>query len=433
MSKQSGRMSQGANDFLAPGTPTVTSVADIGTSRAYNNGAVDVAFSATGVYAATSYTVLSSGGHTATGSSSPIRVEGLSSNTTYTFTVKATNAAGDSEYSTASSSVTATTVPAAPTGPTASSPSAGNDTFSWTPAPNGGKAITNYHWESNDSKSGEAGTANSVGISQEQGTAQQYRVYATNANGNSEWSSYSNSVTTTFSFVPFSVFGFSPFGVFGFSPFGFSPFGVFGFSPFGVFGFSPFGFSPFGVFGFSPFGFSPFGFSPFGFYSCVHEDTLISVVSEDGGYSTKPAKEVEPGAEVWGVTFDESLDESYDLQLEWTSPTITNTRLQKTTVVSKTLQKKNITMTINDDPTKKFSLSQPLLAKRDESFMFMLTGSLMVGDIVIEYSPETNTFSEMPVVTLERQDGDEDTFRFDCENADTFIAAGLVMHNKYKY
>ncbi|NCV84888.1 MAG: fibronectin type III domain-containing protein [Oxalobacteraceae bacterium] len=61
-----------------------------------------------------------------------------------------------------------------------------------------------------------------------------------------------------FSFAPFSVFGFSPFGVFGFSPFGvfgFSPFGVFGFSPFGVFGFSPFS-----VFGFSPaFNFAPWG------------------------------------------------------------------------------------------------------------------------------------------------------------------------------
>ena len=278
MSKQAGRMSQGANDFLAPGVPTIVSVTNVGTGRDFNDGAVDVAFSATGVYAASSYTVLSSGGQTATGPSSPIRVTGLSSATGYTFQVKATNADGDSAYSSASPSVTVTTKPAQPAAPSVSTAAVGgsspqgtantaNDTVSWVAPSNGGSAITNYFWSSSDGKSGNT-TSTSVVVSQESGTSQTYTIRADNANGSTTGLT-SGSITSAFSFTPFSVFAFSPFSVFGFSPFsvfGFSPFSVFGFSPFSVFGFSPFGvfgFSPFGVFGFSPFGFSPFSpFSP---------------------------------------------------------------------------------------------------------------------------------------------------------------------------
>jgi hypothetical protein len=178
---------------------------------------------------------LSSGSQTGTGTSSPISVTGLLSNTSYTFQVKATNANGDSSYSSSSASATATTVPAQVGTPSASTPSAGLDRLTWNAPANGGSAITNYYWASSDGKSGNT-TNTSVDINQEQGTAQTYTVRADNANGSGATSASSNSVTTTFSFVPFGVFGFSPFGVFSFSPFGFSPFGVFGFSPFG---FSP--------------------------------------------------------------------------------------------------------------------------------------------------------------------------------------------------
>ena len=54
----------------------------------------------------TSYTVISSGGQTATGSSSPITVTGLTNGTSYTFTVRATNDAGSSLLSSVSGSIT---------------------------------------------------------------------------------------------------------------------------------------------------------------------------------------------------------------------------------------------------------------------------------------------------------------------------------------
>lgn len=220
--KRAGKKSLAQNDHLAPAAPLIGTAQDVGTSRAFNDGAAVVTFTPQGPNAATSFTVTSSpGGFTATGSSSPITVQGLQSGFDYSFTVTATNAAGTSPSSSATGFILATTVPATPSAPTATSPSAGVDRVTWTAPDNGGKAITNYFWSSDDGKSGNTAST-TVDVSQEQGTAQTYTVRAENSNGSSNTSAASNSITTTFSFAPFGAFGFSPFG---FSPFGFSPFG----------------------------------------------------------------------------------------------------------------------------------------------------------------------------------------------------------------
>jgi uncharacterized protein (TIGR02145 family) len=86
-----------------PGPPTAV-VATAG------NASASVAFVAptnNGGSAITGYTVTSSpGGITATGTTSPINVTGLTNGTAYTFTIVATNAIGNSSPSTASSAVT---------------------------------------------------------------------------------------------------------------------------------------------------------------------------------------------------------------------------------------------------------------------------------------------------------------------------------------
>lgn len=208
MSKRAGRRSQQQNDFLQPLTPVSVSATDVGTDRAFNNGAATVSFSLpSGSPAATSFTATSSpGGYTATGSSSPLTVQGLQSATSYTFTVTATNASGTSAASSASSAITATTVPATPGAPTASSSVENQDTVSWSPVATGGKAITLYRWTSSDGKSGTT-TSTSVTLTQEGGTSQTYQVRAENANGNGQYSASSNSVTTiappSFPFFPF--------------------------------------------------------------------------------------------------------------------------------------------------------------------------------------------------------------------------------------
>jgi hypothetical protein len=87
----------------------VPSAPGIGTATAGNARAI-VAFTApsnNGGAAITSYTVTSSpGGITATGTSSPIIITGLTGGTPYTFTVTATNSAGTGAASVASTSVT---------------------------------------------------------------------------------------------------------------------------------------------------------------------------------------------------------------------------------------------------------------------------------------------------------------------------------------
>ena len=144
--KRPGRRSQASNDFLEPKAPTSVSATDVGTGRAFNDGAATVTFSLPGDSpAATSYTVTATASgqttRTATGASSPITVTGLASNVQYSITVTATNNAGTSAASSAAT-VTATTVPAAPSAPSVSSTVVNQDSISWSPPNNGGKAIS---------------------------------------------------------------------------------------------------------------------------------------------------------------------------------------------------------------------------------------------------------------------------------------------------
>ncbi len=93
-------------------TANVPAAPTIGTATAASATTASVAFTApsgplaTGGSAITGYTVYSSGGQTATGSSSPITVTGLSSESSYNFYVRANNAIGQSANSGTSNTIT---------------------------------------------------------------------------------------------------------------------------------------------------------------------------------------------------------------------------------------------------------------------------------------------------------------------------------------
>ena len=189
----------------APGAPTaVLAVA--------GNAQATVSFTApvsTGCNAATSYTVTSSRVNrttrTATGTTSPITVTGLTNGSAYTFTVTATNAIGTGPASAASNSVTpiAATVPGAPTIGTAT---AGNTqaTVSFTaPASNGGSAITSYTVTSSTGGRTGTGTTSPITVTGlTNGTPYTFTVKATNAIGTGAASAASNSVTPAATTVP---------------------------------------------------------------------------------------------------------------------------------------------------------------------------------------------------------------------------------------
>lgn len=427
--KKAGRHSQQANDFLEPKAPIEVSATNVGSGRAYNNGRIDVTFThdssgpAATSYTASAYCSVHGETHTATGSSSPLTITGFGSGITTTVTVVATNAVGNSPASAPSSSVTVTTVPATPSAPSASAQgSAATDDVSWSAPADGGSAITGYSWESNDSKSGSTGST-SVSVSQEAGSSQSYRVRATNANGNSEWSSYSSAITS-FSFTPF---GFVPFGFVPFGAFGFTPFGAFGFTPFGAFGFTPFGafgFTPFGAFGFTPFGFTPFGFSPGG---CIHGDTLVRTPN-----GLKPAKEIQVGDIVLAVDLSEiptAGSEGDFNYINFSSESLTGNGLVEVNVVGITPSTKYSNIAFNGDSTKKYSSTQPFFIKRGSSYQVIISAEIEEGDYLIQVA-EDGSLSEILVTSVDVEMVECEVYQFNCEPQDWFIAGDYLVHNK---
>jgi hypothetical protein len=485
MSKQAGRMSQSSNDFLAPYAPTIGTATDVGTNRAYNDGAATVTFTPTGPNAATSYTVTSSpGGYTATGASSPITVTGLQSGTSYTFTVTGTNAAGTGDASSASNSITATTVPQAPTvsavdvgtnrpynngaatvtvtanatggkaitsygatpnglsettggsspltptgmlsatgytftgrvynangwsaaspatasvtittvpatpgAPSAPSPSAGNDSVSWSAPANGGKAITNYYWTSSDGKSGNtAGT--SVTVAQEQGTAQTYNVRADNANGVSNTSANSGSVTTTFSFAPFGAFGFTPFGAFG----------AFGFTPFGAFG--------------------AFVFTPSAHHSLA-ESTQVIVPGAPGG--TKSANQLVVGDTLLGLNIPNPANVDWtEWEVDSSSLSLSADNVVETQIVSINNTAETQFIYINGDL---FSKSHYILVQKGA-----VTKFIKASDIDTSYkifSTESKSFVDITLV--DTVDITLNKISINCEPYDNFFTSAMLVFDR---
>ena len=192
--------------FDIPDAPTIGTATDVGTSRAYNNGAATVTVTADattggpsqghlitstpGSYTATDTKPLLSGTATYT-------VTGLQSGTAYTFSAKTTNSSGNSQSSTFTSAITATTVPQAPTIGTAADGGTGTTaTVAFTAGATGGQSITGYSVVSNPTTTTQSASVSPytfTGLTA--GTAYTFQVAAVNANGTSAYSSASNSVT----------------------------------------------------------------------------------------------------------------------------------------------------------------------------------------------------------------------------------------------
>lgn len=196
---------------VLPGTPTIGTATDVGTNRAYNDGAIDVAFTPADLnatlYTASAYDNLAAVTRTATGTSSPIRITGFRSSASTTATVVASNAIGASSASAASNSVTATTVPLAPStiGTLAVNGTGSLVLNTWgsvtnSSPTNGGKTISAYRARlfpgSISSSTGDlASPGTTVWNSLTPGNSYTANGYAVNANGESAASPSSNSAT----------------------------------------------------------------------------------------------------------------------------------------------------------------------------------------------------------------------------------------------
>ena len=426
--KKAGRNSQKANDFLEPKAVTNLSGTDVGTNRAFGNGAVSLTWTLpSDSPAATSYDVTTTPSTTTTNvTTTSATITGLASDTAYTFTVVAKNAAGSSA-STTSASVTVTTVPATPSAPSASTVSnQAQDSVSWTAPANGGKAITGYTWASSDGKGGSTAST-SVTVSQEAGTAQTYNVYATNANGNSGTSANSGSVTT-FSFVPYSFVPYS-FVPFSFTPFSFVPYSFVPYS------FVPYSFVP--TYSFTPYAFTQYAFTPYAFtpsYSfvplrvCIDEDTLIQVIGADNSVEFKAAKDIVVGDKIWSIHWTGLKDESIDPHAEEVYPEILEGIAKvPSEIIAIDPSVKDVTLFFNGDKGKRFTAEEKVLVKRGNTHAFVEAKTVTSSDSIFEATEDGMV--ETPVTSVDYIEETRNVFKFNAFPVDTIIAGNMVVHN----
>jgi hypothetical protein len=174
-----------------PGAPTSVSASSNG------NRASTISWTAPAIdggSSITQYTVTSSSGDTCVTATTSCTISGLSDSTVYTFTVKATNALGDSVSSSSASATTA----GIPASPISVSAIAGirEITISWNAPPsNGGSVITGYNVSGSNSSSCSTTSTSCTISGLVDSTSYVFTVTATNAIGTSQ-SSASASAST---------------------------------------------------------------------------------------------------------------------------------------------------------------------------------------------------------------------------------------------
>ena len=416
MSKVPGKRSQQQNDSLAPLAPTNVVATNVGTNRAFNNGAASVSFSLpANSPAADSFTVSATASgqttRTVTGASSPLVVQNLTSAVTYTIRVTAANAAGTSPVS-SSVTVAVTTVPATPAAPTVQNfTNDQKDYLNWVAPANGGSALVSYFYESTDAKSG-SGSASTLAftVDQEGNTSQQYRIRVTNANGTSEWSPYSNPNTTPPFFPPFFPF-FPPF--FPFFPF-FPP--AFPFFPF----FPPrFPFFPF----FPPrFPFFPFFPPRFPFFKprrCLAANTNILTPE---GWSA--AKNLKVGDKVISIS-KENIDLLGLIENKKAATISGQVDLIETEIVS--IETKTSVLVEFNGLGKNYSITQPVLVETtDNNLTYIEAGDIQVGSTLLGVS-EAGIISKTTVISIEKDDFESEVYDIRTSPVPWFITDSFIV------
>ena len=103
--------------------------------------------------------------------------------------------------------------------------------------------------------------------------------------------------------------------------------------------------------------------------------------------------------EVWSVKWDGQTDEFTVDPYTWSADSIENVEIVQTKIKNIKPSIKDVTLIINNDPEKRFSLEQTILAKKQGKHFFSTTGVLENGDSVFVINSD-NTFNEILVESI---------------------------------
>jgi len=141
-----------------------------------------------------------------------------------------------------------------------------------------------------------------------------------------------------------------------------------------------------------------------------------------------PAKDIKIGDTVVGVSWNELTSETEQDPATWSATSATEMKTVPTTIRNIIPSIKDITIYFNENTTKRFSLEQTVLVKRNETYMFISTGTVEVGDIIVE-KVENQGFVETRVDSINTIDETRNVYQFDAAPIDVLLAGDIVVHN----
>ena len=156
------------------------------------------------------------------------------------------------------------------------------------------------------------------------------------------------------------------------------------------------------------------------------------VVTEGDGIDFKPARSVSIGDEIWSASWDGLVDEFTLDPYTWQSEELENVRLSKTKITNIIPSIKDVTVIINEDNKKRFSLEQTVLTRKNDIYYFGTTGILEIGDTLIERK-SSGEFVEININKIDLIDEERTVYQFDAAPGDILLAGGLVVHNAKRF
>ena len=473
-----------------PDAPILGTATNVGLNRAFNNGRVDVTFSAPafdGGLPITGYTVTAVEDPTKTvsGASSPLSVTGLLSATPYTFKVYATNAIGTGDGSTASSPVTVTTVPQTPNAPSATVPvnqafaANANVNVTVTALSNGGLPITAYNATSSSTAT-QTGASNPLVFSEVRGTPVTYTGTLTNNNGTSLVSAASAPITPSTvpnaPTAPSASAGINNATITWSAPNDGSsaitsydmnntlggirnnvtpPYTWTGLTAGQALQFAVRANNVNGTGNYSPNSNSvtPVPPPPPPIIAIIATPVIIAIIATpviiaiiatppppppfgcvqgdtlvalNGGFIK--ARDIKVGTVLKSYSFDELPESEKTYRVaDWNSTSISNIAEQTATVTNVEKLMKPVTMIFNKDEGTRFSLEHEMLIKRDGAYMFVQSGTIQVGDYLV--SDENNTNNDTLVTDIDFINEETDVYKISLDKYNLVVAGGLITHN----